>query len=237
MAGPLGRNAPPDWSHVEKYPLTAEIAPTDVPVVLGVNWYDSFDTPKQLGPSSFHLPDVAKGEKIGSIRGGHCIPLEPMGSVRHNKEAQRKFYNQGQEGACVGFGCSRAQTIEKGALYDAFWLYDEARKTEGTYPSGEGSTVRAGFGVLKAKGHRAQVNAVCEREVHDGPVDASLGVSAYRWATSVDQVLAALARPNAAAVPVVNSWGDDYPAVVWLPVATLARLLHEEGEAGIATER
>src|SRR5438552_12551420 len=128
MPGALGRLKPPDTKHLEAFPLTAELLPVDVPVVVGFDWYTAFDSPRKLPNGSWHLPDVSKGEKLGSIRGGHCFCFEPMGAVRHNKEADRRFYNQGQEGACVGFGCSRAQTIEKHVLLDGFWLYDQARK-------------------------------------------------------------------------------------------------------------
>jgi hypothetical protein len=240
MSKPLGRIVPPDFEHVEKYPLsalpTAE-TPTDVPVPIGVNWYTSFDTPKQRPDGSWHLPDVEKGEDLGTVRGGHGPCLEPMGAVKKNRTAVWKFYNQGEEGACVGFGHSHAQTILHGATYDAFWLYDEARRLEGKYPAGEGTTCRAAADVLRTIGLRASTAEVCERGVDDGPVEASLGITAIRWATTAEEVCAALARPNAAALPLVNSWGENYPEVVWLPVATLARLLAEEGEAGVYTER
>jgi hypothetical protein len=57
------------------------------------------------------------------------------------------------------------------------------------------------------------------------------------WATTAEEVCSALGRPNAQAVPLLNSWGEAYPETVWLPVDTLERLLQEEGEADIVTER
>jgi hypothetical protein len=244
-ARPLGRITPPDFDHVTAKPLR-ELegeAPTDVAVTVGINWYDTFDSPKETRSAeegtSWHLPDVAKGEPLGTIRGGHCVCLEPMGAVKLNRESLRVFYNQQQEGACVGFGHARAQSILRGyKLFDAFWLYDEARKTEGTYPEGEGSTCRAACQVLETIGLREQTGqAFCQREVGDGPVDPALGIKAVRWATTVDEVLRALARPNAQAVPFTNNWGDGYPLTVWMPVATLDRLLKEGGEADVVTER
>lgn len=245
MPGPLGLIKPPDQAHIEKYPLKAlaGTGPVDVPVTLGVNWYDTFDEPRELASSSegtsWHLPDVEKGESLGSIRGGHSFCLEPMGAVKLNKESLRTFYNQGVEGACVGFGHARAQSIMRGyRLFDAFWLYDEARKTEGTFPNGEGSTCRAAMKVLQTIGLREQKGqTVCTRDVGDGPVDPKLGISVFRWATTADEVLTALARPKAQAVPFTNNWGDGYPLTVWMPVATLDRLLKEEGEADIVTDR
>ncbi len=249
--GPLGCIIPTEKPHVAAKPLSAAPAgvPTDVPVVVGVNWWSAFDTPKQLLDGSWHLPDVAKGEDLGTIRGGHCFCLEPMGAVKCNRRVAQVFYNQLEEPACVGFGNSRAITIHKGMeaggeakLFDALWLYDEARCLEGTYPSGEGSTVHSGAQVLLARGHRQQTGqGVCTRDTGDAaplPLD---GIGAIRWATSVEEVLAALGRPGAEAVPWEQSWGLAYPSadvsVVWLPVATLDQLLKEGGEAGVYTER
>lgn len=243
MAGPLGRNTPPDWKHVEKYPLKelGDFAPQNVPVVLGVNWYTSFDNPKSMASAaegtSYHVPDVEKGEKLGSVRGGHCFCLEPMGAVKLNKESLRRFYNQGEVGACEGFGHSRAQSILRGLVtFDAFWLYNEARKYE--HNEGEGSTNRSTCAVLQTVGLRTQDGEEANDNLENsGPVDPKLGISKYRWATTAEEVCAALGRPNAQAVPFQNSWGDGYQDVVWLPVATLQRLLDEEGEADIVTDR
>lgn len=245
MPGALGLVFPPDKEHIVTKPLTAlaGAGPVDVPLVVGVNWYDSFDAPRELKSTaegtSWHLPDVAKGESLGSVRGGHCFAFEPMGQVKLNQGRLRVFYDQGPEGACVGFGLSRAQAMMRGhQTFDAFWLYDQARKSEGTYPDGEGSTVRAGAKVLETVGQRVQTGQiVCTREKGDGPVDPKLGVVATRWITTVDEALTALARPSAQAIPFQNNWGNSYPDVVWCPVATFDRLLKEEGECAIFTDR
>lgn len=249
--GPLGCIIPKDKPHLLASPLAATPggAPTDVPVVVGFNWYDSFDTPKEID-GTWHLPDVSKGESLGTIRGGHCFCFEPMGAVKLDRTASQVFYNQLNEPACVGFGNSRAVTIHKGLvtgtdepdLFDALWLYDAARQLEGTYPSGEGSTVKAGAEVLLTKGHRLQTRQeVCTRDTGDAEPSLIDGIKAIRWATTVEEVLAALARPGAQAIPFENSWGTAYPSadtsVVWMPVATFAQLLAEGGEAGVYTER
>lgn len=251
--GPLGAIIPKDKPHVDAMPLHKAPAgiPTDVPVVVGFYWYDSFDNPKQASDGSFHLPDVAKGEDLGSIRGGHCFCFEPMGSVKQNRKASQVFYNQGDEGACVGAGNSRAITIHKAletrageaAFFDLFWVYDEARKLENRYPDGEGSSVHAGAQVLLAQGARQQSGEeVCTRDTGDAAPSPLDGISAMRWATSVEEVMAALARPGASALPFENSWGLAYPSpdtsVVWMPRATFAYLLGQGGgEAGVYTER
>ena len=91
--------------------------------------------------------------------------------------------------------------------------------------------------MLLEKGHREQRGEhVCTREVGDEPPNPLDGITAIRWANSTDEVLRALARPNASAVPFVNSWGNNYPLVVWVPVATFDRLLSENGECGVFVE-
>jgi hypothetical protein len=39
------------------------------------------------------------------------------------------------------------------------------------------------------------------------------------------------------AVPVLNSWGTNYPHRVWMPDDVLARLIKEDGEVAIPTDR
>jgi hypothetical protein len=240
--GALGRITPPDFDHVAASPLKAlgAAVPTCVPVSIGVPWYTAFDTPRQLHDGSWHLPDASRSS-LGSVRGGHCVCLAPMGYFKGTTPAVQaalwRFYNQGQEGACEGFGHARAQSIIRGGTFDAFWLYDEARKLEGTYPEGEGTTNRTVCEVLEREGLRRQTSDVAEREVNDGPIEEKLGISKYRWATTAEEVCNALGRPNAFAVPLLNSWGEGYPEVVWLPVDTLDRLLREEGEADVVSER
>lgn len=234
--GPLGRNTPPDFEHVEKYPMTSEhlLLPPQ-PVAVGFHWYEDFDRPYQID-GSWHLPE-AKNIK-GQIRGGHCFCLEPMGAVIENIRAWWKFFNQGVEGACEGFGHSRMMSIHRRVTYDAFWLYDQARKIEGTYPNGEGATNRGACEALQSIGLRTQSGEVTSRTGDvNGPVRASLGISSYHWATQVSDILTALGRPGASAVPFQNSWGEGYPEVVWMPVSTVARLLAEEGEASIVIPR
>src|ERR1017187_8854331 len=122
MANPLGRLTPPDFNHVLTHPLSAVAVTTPTPVVLGINWYEGFDTPVKGTDGKFRI-------KIsGSVRGGHCICVEPQQPIDHL--GWQTFYNQGTEGACEGFGHSRAMSLLTGKTFDAFWLYDDARRKE-----------------------------------------------------------------------------------------------------------
>ena len=161
---PLGRRAPTDWRHYEKFPLTAATTPTaPTPVAIGVNWYEDFDNPVQKG-SRYWIGLNPK--QLGSVRGGHCVCLEPGDQLDGNGEVDRllqdsqswwDFYDQGREGACVGFGCSRMMSLLNRKRYDARWLWDWAKSTDEwaeTNPGDDqGTSVRAACDILRARGH------------------------------------------------------------------------------------
>ncbi len=237
---PLGRKVPGDWVHVERYPLRAIMPET-----------------------------IATVEDV--------LPLP---------YAYRPKYDQGSEGACVGFASSWMVSIFNRRFYDARWLYKSAQQIdEWEGDSYSGTSVRAGMDVLREVGHRRNVRGVSQ------PPDMAHGIVANRWATNVDEVRACVAAggpvvlginwytnfdkpaprrgadgfvPNRPewyigvgdlgtvrgghaicvygasdrrqAVKLVNSWGTRYQ-LVWLPYSVLARLLSEDGEATIVTDR
>jgi hypothetical protein len=78
------------------------------------------------------------------------------------------------------------------------------------------------------------------RERESYTPDPDQGISAFRWAQGVDEVHAVLGNEKAdelGAVPVLNSWGDDYPERVWMRDDVLDRLMREQGEIAIPTDR
>lgn len=107
----------------------------------------------------------------------------------------RPRYNQGNEGACVGFAASWAQSIHNKRFYDAFWLYHEAQKIdEWAGEDYDGTSVRAGFDVLRNVGHK---------ELHDPRhrhvPELHHGVVTNRWAYTVDEMRTAVQQ----GIPVV----------------------------------
>lgn len=222
----LDRLPPTDWRHVEKYPLSAAPVTKPTPVVLGINWYSAFDEPEldELTQRWF-----IREKNLGPVRGGHCLAVK---SVQPDRLGWYQFYDQGEEGACVGFGVSRAMTMLNHVTYDAFWLYHEAqRHDEWPGEDYDGTSVRAGLDVARTEGLRRSISGVVAQQD---------GIDAYRWATSVDEVHAAIRMPLAdqlGAVPLVNSWGTYYPHITWLPDSVLERLLSEDGEAAVITDR
>jgi hypothetical protein len=233
MTHALGRRSPMDWEHVEKYPLTVNTAPSQAtPVVLGINWYDNFDKPELV---SNHWM-IGRGD-LGVIRGGHAICAKPQ-ALRDNI-SWWKYYNQQAEGACVGFSVSRSLSLMNRERYDGEWNYNEAKKIDDWEGEDyDGTALRAGLEVVRTLGPVRVIGT------KSGEPDLTRGISNYRWALSVDAIVAALAlfgnrvmMDRLQAIPLLNSWGKDYPWVVWMPYRVLERLLKEEGEAGIVTDK
>ncbi|QRP47479.1 hypothetical protein [Amycolatopsis sp. FDAARGOS 1241] len=242
----LGRFVPDDWQHLERYPLTAlatKERPVRTPVVIGVNWYREFDDPEPDGKSGEMF--IAKGGSVTTVRGGHCVCLEPGGTP--DTDQSYNFYNQGAEGACVGFGWSRCMTLFNGDDYAARWLWDAAKKRDEwaeTNPGDEnGTSVRAAAEVLRELGHVEWQDEYSDddwRRRESYTPDVKQGIRAFRWARTVDEVHAALGNHRAdelGAVPLLNSWGANYPHRVWLPDEVLDRLIREEGEIAVPTDR
>ena len=198
-------------------------------------------------------------------------------------------WNQGREGACVGFGSSMMMSIrnnlssksEGDHRYDPRWLWTEAKKVDGfthTDPN-DGTTVHAAAQILNTEGHVKVVNNA------DQPVSLHEGIAAYRWANTLDDVRTAIANQLPAAigvnwytnfdtpvskgtftreywigqnslgtirgghcvciygasdkrqaVAIKNSWGNSYP-LVWMPYTTVSRLIREQGEFAVITDR
>jgi hypothetical protein len=128
------------------------------------------------------------------------------------------MHDQGDEGACVGFGLSMMMAILNEAqarsraqtpfthLYNARWLYQEAQKVDewAETPPEEGTSVRAGCDVLRTLGHVRRVRKF------DRPATITEGIKENRWARTVDEIRTTIA----AGVPVaigVNWYERFYP--------------------------
>lgn len=233
---PLGRVPAPDDKHLQRYPLTAGTMPTTpTPVVLGMNWYRGFDVPTQDRQAYW----IGRGAGWGSVRGGHCLCAKPP--AVNDTDGWWAFYDQGVEGACVGFGISRYASLMNRLRYDGFALYHEAQRID-EWPGENysGTSVRAGLEVARTQGLwrvRAGTPSPTPR--------AADGIDVYRWARSVEEVAACLDPPdgtrvlNAGYVVLLNSWGrTGYPHYVRLPLGSLDRLIYREnGDASVATDR
>lgn len=245
----LGRRTPTDWRHTEGYPLRTLIE------------------------------DPA-----------HALVVPPDGTERGlGLPTYWNLWDQGSEGACVGFGSSAMmgitntlQSRTSGAgqtyRYAPRWLYSEAQLVDewGDTPPAQGTSVRASCDVLRTQGHRRVRYGVTQ------PVDLAHGIQSNRWALTTDEIRAAIYAGLAVSIgvnwysnfdsPVIvnnerwigqgslggirgghcvciyrmsdrrqafrfmNSWGSGYPPV-WLPYDVMQRLLGEDGEATVITDR
>jgi hypothetical protein len=205
----------------------------------------------------------------------------PAANVEHALPLPRYrvAYDQGTEGACVGFGSSWLMSILNRRLYNPRWLWDEAKKIDewpDTNPGdSNGTSVRAAMDVLRSLGHVPVRRA-------DGQPSLADGIAANRWARTVDEIRTSIAAgvpvtlgtnwysafdtpvqrglawwigaddlgpvrgghcvcvyrasDRLQAVGLVNNWGTKYPLVL-MPYRTLERLLDEDGEATMVTDR
>ena len=244
----LGRFIPDDFRHVESYPLTAlpeDQLPKRAPVVIGVNWYSEFGNPEKDDQTGEYFIARGGAKSLTQIRGGHCVCLEPGGEP--DPDDWWDFYDQGAEGACVGFGWSRCMSLMNQELYAARWLWDRSKEIDQwpeTNPGDDnGTSVRAGGDVLSKAGHVDWADDYADddhtaREGYEPATDN--GLQRFRWAQSVDEVHKVLANERAdelGAVPILNSWGRGYPHRTWMPDDVLDRLMSEEGEVAIPTDR
>jgi hypothetical protein len=241
--GALGRRAPTDWEHVDRYPLTAEtVPPRPTPVVIGVRWYVEFDKP--VIDSQGHYW-IARDGKLTTVRGGHCVCLKPRNTS--DLVTWWDFYDQGHEGACVGFGCSRMMSLLNRQKYLARWLWDRAKSVDDwpeTNPGDDdGTSVRAALDILRTEGHVRYEASMKPLQTDWRKRDELVGVGeegikANRWATSIDDVLATLNYTGLDFVDILNSWGSrGYPHLVRMPATVLERLRTEDGEVAVVTDR
>lgn len=247
--GRLGRFIPDDWRHVERHPLSAlapDERPQRRPVVIGVNWYAEFFEPELDEATGEHFVARQGPDALSEIRGGHCVCLEPGGEP--DRDEWWEFYDQGREGACVGFGWSRCMTIlNDGLSYSARWLWDRSKEIDQwpeTNPGDDnGTSVRSAGEILRDSGHVGWQDEYADddhTERDDYTPDHQQGISSFVWAQSVAEVHEVLGNERAdelEAVPMLNSWGLSYPHRTWMPDAVLERLMDEQGEVAIPTDR
>jgi hypothetical protein len=220
----LDRLVPPDWEHVRKYPFAGLTTPVrGVPVLFGINWYTNFDTPMQMSVNGHRHWVIGKGD-LGTIRGGHSLASLPGDTV--DRTSWWSFYDQGEEGACASFGTCRMMSLLNRKEYDPWPLYKKVEQPGG------GSYVRDNLEVIRTSG------PFLKGSDRESPED---GISTYRWVLTVaeiHQILDSEVADRVGAVPLLNSWGrDGYPHIVYIMDEAIERVLKEDGEAAVVTDR
>ena len=149
----------------------------------------------------------------------------------------------------MGFGWSRCMTLlNDGKLYTARWLWDRSKELdqwEETNPGDDnGTSVRTAGGVLRKSGHVSWQDEHSDDDHTERAgyaAERDEGIQRFRWARSVDDVHQVLGNERAdelGAIPFLNSWGrQGYPHRTWMPDEVLERLMEEEGEVAVPTDR
>lgn len=121
----------------------------------------------------------------------------------------RTHYDQGAEGACVGYGYSWMMSILNRRKYDAEWLYRQAQLIDPwpDTPPGEGTSEASAADILMQKGHsRIWGGKTWLPRLQDG-------IGAVEWADSVDTLRACILskRPFGMAIP----WYTNFDKPQW----------------------
>ena len=241
----LGRVAPEDWKHVEKYPLrglpTAE-RPSAVPVAMGVNWYRKFYAEHLIervnkGRKEFWVPE---GD-LGPLEGGHAISAEPFHGKFRDALSWWLWHDQVSEGICVSECCVRVMAMLNRKRYQPRPIYDHAQTIDEWPGEGySGTSVNAGLATLRTLGavpaKKGERHFIGRGEI-DRPFVVEEGIAANRWARDDADIFRTLGNENAEYVIWLNSWGKDYPRRVKVPRSVISRLHQEDGEMGIITDR
>jgi hypothetical protein len=82
-----------------------------------MNWYQNFDSPQNIRVNGRTEWWIGLDKDWGSIRGGHAIVVKPDAVT--DTAGWWGFYDQGDEGACVGFSSSRMMSLLNRKRYDA----------------------------------------------------------------------------------------------------------------------
>jgi hypothetical protein len=236
--------------HLEKYPLTATTAPsTATPLLGGFNWYSNCFQPRRIFIRGHSYAILPGPRDLGSLAGGHCICFPAWGQV--DLLAWRAYYDQQLEGRCVEFGKLRMMSLFNRKRYDitSRWHYwQDQREDEwagGSYPGAvpqyEGTSVRAGLEGLRKYG---AIPALPSGFAYAPSLDMGAavrpeeGIAAYRWITDWNDARRVTRTPDwMPGLIYLQSWGTSHPHRTIMPDETGERLLREQGELGVVTDR
>jgi hypothetical protein len=234
------------FEHIDKYPLTSTIAAeTDESVVIGVNWYSNFDRPETMTIRGRQRQVIGRGD-LGRLRGGHATCLRNYHVA--DTLGWYRYYDQGQEGRCVEFASLRERTLSNRVRYDITSRFHYHWMQENDYWNGcflghggetyEGTSVDAGLNFMRKVGPVRALPKGAPLTMEQAVPRPEDGISVFRWARDWNDVRTVLSVPDwMPGVPMLNSWGRSYPREVILLDDAGARLLAEDGEMGVVTDK
>jgi hypothetical protein len=217
----LGRLVPPDFEHVEKYNARTIAAPSPTNVVFGINWYDSFFTPKLIDGKSV----IASGRNWGRVAGGHAIRALRKGYVEANGVSVE--YDQRKTPRCVGYSSSAELNDMTGLDVDPDQTYRDAQALDSIPGTNyDGTELRAAFDAFRKLGPALKTKG--------GPIKRGPKIAGYYWCTSEAEVSRTLGYGDGDDFKALHqTWhASGYPDVIWLPRSAVPRLLRENGECG-----
>jgi len=229
----LGRVAAPDDDHLRKYPVRALAQlPTNVPVVFGIDWHESFFEPVRDKDGSWWI-GRGPASGWGKVAGGHAICALPAGRI--DLLAWWRFYDQGATPHCVGFSVSRACSLAtRRQKFDGHALYADAhrlaQKMDNLPPTAQGTTVRSGLEAARTTGPYPVVGK------RSGGPDARYGISEYRWTDHAEDLVTILGATNGY-VTLLQSYGTGAPHEMRMPLETVQALLDRNGDCGILVDK
>lgn len=241
---PLGRRTPTDWDHVSRYPVRhLAAAPTVVNKVLkdSASWWDFYDQGAEgscVGFGSSRMMSILNRQRYAArwlygeaqlVDEWTDTPPAEGTSVRAAMDVLRaKGHSR------VWRGNARPPALSEG-IAENRWAttVDEIRfSISQDVPVTLGINWYSNFDAPARQPARLDLG---------GNVAASgdwwIGRGVLGSVRGGHAICCVAASDRRQAVALANSWGRSYPRKVWLPYATLGRLLHEDGEATLVTDR
>lgn len=238
--------------HFDKYPLTLATIPSRAtPVQAGFNVYRWLMEPVQrrVGGRLVWVAGDVPMANWGRVLGGHAVAFKPHDVL--DAYGWWDYYDQGVEGRCPEFSLLRVLSLMNRKRYDitSRWHYFQMQREDewagGSYPGAspvyEGSSVRAALEVARKYGAIPALpsgRSFAPGANVQSAVRPEEGIAAYRWCRSWDDVRAVLRVPDEQdGIDYLQSWGRSHPRMLRLPDAAGERLLREQGEFGVVTDR
>lgn len=169
-------------------------------------WYATGDAPLALGHGLGRKPSEKAFPRLLSAPQAVAVTVNRRLDLPYQ---YRERYDQGSEGACVGFAWSWAMSILNRRFYAARKLYLEAQFHDPwpDTPPEEGTSVYAGGYVLQTQGHWRYARGVT------WPIALFEGIASMRTARTVDEMRIAIAS----GVPVVLgiNWYTNFDWPQW----------------------
>lgn len=236
-------------THLERYPLTTATTPEEPrPLLAGFNWYNNCFEPRMTRIRGNDYAILPGPTQLGRLAGGHSItfPAWPNNDLR----SWWGYYDQGVEGRCVEFAALRMLSLLNRKRYDitSRWHYFQMQRRDywpgGSYPGAnpyyEGTSVDAGLQVIHRYGAIPAFwrGAPISPELAPSLVRPEEGIGTYRWITNWADARRVTGTPDwMGGIVYLQSWGKTHPWRTVMPDETGERLLREQGELAVVTDK